>query len=219
MIIAIDGPAGSGKSTVSKAIAKKLGFLYVDTGAMYRTVTLKAMRKGVNFNDKNSVIKIASSVDIELKLEANNSLKVFLDGEDVTRLIRTPELTKNIKHVASVPEVRKEMVKLQRKAAESAAKGAVLEGRDIGTAVFPNADYKFYLDADFKERVRRRHKELVETGQGVTLAEVEQDVASRDKSDMTRQVAPLKKAEDAILVDTTGISVGEVVKKILNQIK
>ena len=219
MIIAIDGPAGSGKSSVSKLVAKKLGLLYVDTGAMYRAITLKAVRCGADMHNKKALVKVASEAGIELKPDKDNNLKIFLDGEDATKAIRTPELTKNIKHVAGIPGVRKEMVVIQRRVARESAKGAVLEGRDIGTVVFPDADYKFYLDADFRVRVSRRHKELVEADQSVTISEVEQDAAQRDKSDMTRQVAPLKKAEDANLIDTTNMSIDEAVARIIDEVK
>lgn len=219
MIIAIDGPAGSGKSTVSKRVAKTLGFLYVDTGAMYRAVTLKAIKNKIDFNDVESLVKIASGAKIELRPDKDNNLKIILDGADVTDAIRTPELTKNIKYIAGVARVRKEMVKIQRGVAESAAKGAVLEGRDIGTVVFPDADHKFYLDAGFSERVKRRHRELVEMGQAVGLSEVEKDARLRDKSDMTRDVAPLKRAEDAVLINTTKMTINEVADKIIKSIR
>jgi len=219
MIIAIDGPAGSGKSTVSKVVAKRLGFLYVDTGAMYRALTLKAMKEKADFGDENALVKIAKNASIELVADKNNNLKVFLDKKDVTEAIRTPKLTKNIKFVAQLADVRKEMVKMQRRVAGSSNKGAVLEGRDIGTAVFPDADYKFYLDADLGERVKRRHNELVEAGQNVSLSEVEKDARERDKSDMTRSVGPLKKADDAIIIDTTKLSVGEVADGIVAKVQ
>ena len=219
MIIAIDGPAGSGKSTVSKLVAKRLGFLYVDTGAMYRAITLKCLKAKVDLKSEESLVKAAQDADIKLLPDKDNNLKVSLDGEDVTEAIRTPELTKNIKYVARVPAVRKEMVKMQRKVAGQGAKGAVLEGRDIGTAVFPDAEHKFYLDADFAERARRRHKELVEAGQKITLSEVENDAAQRDKSDITRSVAPLEMAQDATLINTTKMNINEVAEKIIEVVK
>jgi len=215
-VIAIDGPAGSGKSTVSKLIAKRLGLLYIDTGAMYRALTLKAMRSGLDLDNESSLTGLAGSTNIDLK-EAGGRLNVFLDGEDVSGSIRTPELTNNVKYIARVPGVRKEMVGLQRAIGERS--GAVLEGRDIGTVVFPDADYKFYLDAGIAERARRRHKELVESGQNVGLKSIEKDVAARDESDMKRSVGALKVADDAIVIDTTDLSIDEVVEKILSYIK
>jgi len=215
MIIAIDGPAGSGKSTVSKKVAERLGILYVDTGAMYRALTLKAMEKRLNLEDKGALVEMTKNSKIKLSIDKDNSLTVFLDGRDVSEEIRTPELTKNIKFIAHTPGVRKEMVKMQRSAAKN-DKGAVLEGRDIGTVVFPDADKKFYLDADFKERVGRRYKELIEGGQEVELSEIKEDVRVRDKNDMERELAPLKKADDAITIDTTKLSIEETVEKILS---
>jgi len=215
MIIAIDGPAGSGKSTVAKKVAERLGILYVDTGAMYRALTLKAIEMQLNLEDETALINMAKDTRIELVLEKNNKLTVFLDGRDVSGHIRTPELTNNIKYVARIPGVRKEMVKMQRSEARE-GKGAVLEGRDIGTVVFPDADKKFYLDADFKERVRRRHKELVGFGVNVDIANIREDVERRDKSDMERETAPLRKADDAVTIDTTKLSIEETVEKILS---
>lgn len=216
IIIAIDGPAGSGKSTISKIIAKSLGILYIDTGAMYRALTLKAMRLDLDLEDERSLTELAHSTKIDLAENAGK-LKVTLDAEDVTGLIRTPELTGNVKFIARVPGVRKEMVRLQREIGEKS--GAVLEGRDIGTVVFPDADFKFYLDASLEERAKRRHKELVETGQNVTEAQTKKDVFIRDESDIKRSVGALKKAPDAILVDTTSLTINEVADRVLNYIK
>ena len=215
-IVAIDGPAGSGKSTVSKLIAKKLGLLYIDTGAMYRALTLKAMRAGMDLEDSGSLVRLAGSTKVDL-LQAGNNLKVMLDGEDVSGFIRTPELTNNVKFIARVPGVRHEMVIQQRAIGQRSS--AVLEGRDIGTVVFPDAKYKFYLDADVEERAKRRHKEMVEADQKVDLGDIQKDVIKRDESDITRDVGALKKAPDAILVDTTDLSIEGVVEKLLSYIK
>lgn len=215
LVIAIDGPAGSGKSTVSKIIAKKLGIMYLDTGAMYRALTLKAMRQGTDLDDEKALTVIARSTDISLS-EGSGGLKVFLDGEDVTGLIRTPELTAKVKYIARVPGVRKEMVRLQR--AIGGESGAVLEGRDIGTVVFPDADFKFYLDASLEERAKRRCKELIEAGQKVRIEEIRKDVFDRDESDIKRDVGALKKADDAVIVDTTDLSIDGVVDRILGRI-
>lgn len=216
LIIAIDGPAGSGKSTVSKRLAKALAVLYIDTGAMYRALTLKAMRMKLNLEDTSSLIELAHSTKIDLK-EDEGSLRVYLDGEDVSLSVRTPEVTNNVKHIARVPGVRQEMVALQR--AIGRRGGAVLEGRDIGTVVFPGADYKFYLDARVRERAIRRYKELSQLGQKVTLEEIEKDVVIRDESDMKRPVGALKQAHDAIYVDMTALTIDGVVDKLLSYIR
>jgi cytidylate kinase len=213
-IIAIDGPAGSGKSTVSKIVAKRLGLLYIDTGAMYRALTLKAMRQGVNLEDANTLTDLAKTTKIEL--QDKGSLHVFLDGEDVSVLIRTPEVTANVRYIARTPGVRQEMVKLQRAMGEKS--GGVLEGRDIGTAVFPDADYKFYLDASPEERAKRRLKDLVELGRQTKLEDVKKDIVARDESDIRRAVGALKIAGDAIVVDTTSLSIDEVVDKLIKHI-
>ena len=179
LVIAIDGPAGSGKSTVSKTVAKKLGLLYIDTGAMYRALTLKAIRNSIDLKDTLALTKLACSTRIDLKDE-KGSLKVYLDAEDVSSAIRTPELTSNVKYVAVVPGVRREMVKSQRSMGR--AHGAVLEGRDIATVVFPDADYKFYLDADLGERAKRRLTDLEGMDQDVGLEAVGKDVLKTNKS-------------------------------------
>jgi len=215
LIIAIDGPAGSGKSTVSKIVAKKLALLYIDTGAMYRALTLKAMRQGVDLEDEDALVSLARNAKIGL--EEKDKLYIFLDGEDVSLAIRTPDITANVKYIARVPGVRHEMVELQRAIAKKDV-GAILEGRDIGTVVFPNADYKFYLDASPEERAKRRCKELIESGQNVSESGVKRDILTRDDSDMKRSVGALKKCDDAIFIDTTGLSIDGVTEKILSYI-
>lgn len=214
VVVAIDGPAGSGKSTVSKLIAKRLGLLYIDTGAMYRALTLKARRNGFDLHDEKPLVELAKTTKIEL--EEKTKLHVFLDGEDVSIPIRTPEVTADVKYIARIPGVRHEMVALQRSIGSN--QGAVLEGRDIGTVVFPSADYKFYLDASPEERAKRRLKDLVELGQKANVEEVKKDITARDESDMKRSVGALKKAEDAITIDTTDLSIDEVVNKLLAHI-
>ena len=215
LIIAIDGPAGSGKSTVSKIVAKRLALLYIDTGAMYRTLTLKAMRQGLSLDDEDALVSLAKSTRIGL--EENDKPRVFMDGEDVSLAIRTPDVTANVKYIARVPGVRHEMVALQRSIGQKHG-GAILEGRDIGTVVFPNADYKFYLDASPEERAKRRCKELIESGQKVSEVSVKEDILIRDDSDMKRSVGALKKCDDAIFIDTTGLSIDGVAEKILSYI-
>lgn len=215
LVIAIDGPAGSGKSTISKLIAQKLGILYIDTGAMYRALTLKAMRNKMDLEDSEALVELARTTKIDLL--HNDSMQVLLDDEDVTGLIRTPELTNNVKFIARVPGVRHEMVRLQR--AVGQRHPSVLEGRDIGTVVFPDADYKFYLDASIEERARRRHKELAGANQHVDLEALKKDIKVRDESDMKRDVGALKKADDAIVVDTTDLTISQVVDSVLSYIK
>ena len=212
-VVAIDGPAGSGKSTVAREIARRLGFFYIDTGAMYRALTLKALRLGIDLGDKKALVELSGNTEIELD-ESGASLKVRLDGKDVTEDIRTMEVTTSVKYLASIGRVRENMVKLQRKLA-SLKSGAVLEGRDIGTVVFPDAAHKFYLDASVETRVKRRFDELKEKGMEVLLSEIEDDVKSRDTTDMTRKVGPLKKAEGAGVIDTTGMTAIQVVERIL----
>jgi CMP/dCMP kinase len=178
-------------------------------------MTLKAMRQGLNLEDEEALIELARSTNIDL--QDKGTLRVLLDGEDVAPLIRTPELTANVKYIARVPGVRQEMVRLQRSI--GARHGAVLEGRDIGTVVFPNADCKFYLDADIEVRAERRHKELISLGQKISLEDIRKDVIERDESDMKRAVGALKKAQGACVIDTTSLSVEQVVDKILGYIR
>lgn len=217
MIIAVDGPAGAGKSTVAKRLAKKLGFIYIDTGAMYRALTLKAIEAKIDIGDPGALVKMASRTSIGLIDNQGSSLKVFLDNRDVSDAIREPRITKFVSDVAKIKGVREVMLGLQRKLGRS--RDSVLDGRDIGTIVFPDADRKFYIDAEPKERVKRRYKELKEAGQNVTYEDVEKDLHNRDIIDSTREVAPLKKADDAIYVDTTNLSIDEVVEKLLREIK
>jgi len=216
MIVAIDGPAGAGKSTVAKIIAQRMGFLYIDTGAMYRALTLKALESKTDINNSQRVIELASITVIDLINEPDGTLKVFLDGRDVSILIRQPFITKVVSDIAKIKEVREAMVRLQRRMGR--ARDSVLDGRDIGTVVFPDADKKFFIDANPEERVKRRHKELIGLGQDVSRDDVKADLTNRDKIDTTREVAPLKKADDAIYIDTTDLSIDEVVSKVLEEL-
>ena len=215
MIIAIDGPAGSGKSTISKLVAKDLDLIYLDTGAMYRLVTLKALKMGIldeNLENLDKINELLDNLEIDIREDG-----FYLDGVDVSEEIRKPIVSENVSKIAAIKEVRIKMVDLQRKF--SKAKNVILDGRDIGTVVFPNADLKVFLVADARERANRRYKELTEKGENVSLDEIYQNILMRDKIDSTREEAPLKKAEDAIEVDTTSKSIDEVKEEILNLYK
>lgn len=205
MIIAIDGPAGAGKSTIARLAAKKLDVLYIDTGAMYRALTLKAIRQGLDFAQGRQLTGLAKKTRIDLENKSDGAIRVLLDGEDVSLDIRKPNISSFVSDTAKVPGVRKEMLIRQRELGSKAS--CVLDGRDIGTAVFPNADKKFFLDADFKERVRRRHKELKENGQDISWEDVRKDLQNRDTIDSSRKCAPLKQAKDAIYIDTTKMTI------------
>ena len=215
MIIAIDGPAGSGKSTIAKLIAKDIGLVYLDTGAMYRLVTLKALNEGIFGNGKLSdlgkIKKLLDNLNIDIKENG-----FYLDDVDVSEEIRKPIISENVSDIAAVREVREKMVDLQRKFSKS--KNVILDGRDIGTVVFPNADLKIFLVADAKERAKRRYKELVEKGENVEIEEIYDNILKRDKIDSTRKESPLKKAKDAVEVDTTFKSIKEVKNEILKMI-
>jgi len=217
MIIAIDGPAGAGKSTVARTIAQKMGFLYIDTGAMYRALTLKALESEIDEKDTDALIEMARSASIDLMNEQDGSLKILLDGRDVTSPIRQPRITRLVSDIAKIKGVREIMLGWQRKLGRQ--RESVLDGRDIGTVVFPDADKKFYIDAEFSVRVRRRYKELKELNQGVTLEDIEKDLRNRDNIDSTREFAPLKKADDAIYIDTTEMTIEEAVDKVLGYIQ
>jgi len=218
--VAIDGPAGSGKSTVSRLVAGKLGFVYIDTGAMYRALTLKIMKENINFQEEVKIVEISKKLDLHLlpSTDLSSSICVILDGENVTEDIRKMEVTGNVKHIAKIAEVRENMVKFQRRMIKG-IDGAVMEGRDIGTVVLPNAKYKFYLDASFDERVCRRLAELKAKNQPITRQEVEDDLKQRDHADKTRKVGPLKKAANAIFMDTTALSIEDVIAKIVEFVK
>ena len=214
MIIAIDGPAGAGKSTVAEILAKELGFLYIDTGAMYRALTLKALENNILINDEPGIIQLANGIKIDLRNNPDGSLTVILDGEDVSLAIRQPRITQLVSDVAKIKQVRQVLVKMQR---EFGQKGdCVLDGRDIGTVVFPQAKKKFFIDASARVRVARRFQELKGLGQQITEKEVAKDLANRDKIDSTRQTSPLRQAPDAIYIDTTNLSIEQVVEKMFN---
>ena len=212
MIIAVDGPAGAGKSTISKLIAKKLNINYIDTGAMYRAVTYKCLSEGVDVKNEEAVIEVAKRTDIDFR--DNN---IYLDSKVVNEEIRTREVSANVSDIAKIKEVRYLMVDVQREI--GTRNDVILDGRDIGSYVFPNADYKFFLVATPEERGRRRYKELCEKGFEGTLEEIIKDIEKRDEIDSNREFAPLKKADDAIEIDTTGLGIDEVVEAVVSKIK
>lgn len=213
LIIAIDGPAGSGKSSTARALAKRMKLPYIDTGAMYRALTLLAMRKKISFENKRALVAAARRSRIELKGSDPERQRVYLNGRNVTKAIRTPDLTRNVFYVAQEPLIRRELVKKQRAMAGKA--GAVMEGRDIGTVVFPRAHYKFYFVASDSVRARRRHRELAAAGQRLSLAAVKADMIRRDKTDYSRSEGPLKPAPDAIRLDTSLLTIQATVDKML----
>lgn len=215
--IAIDGPSGAGKSTMAKMISKELGILYLDTGAMYRAVALKAIQNGIDTKDGEALSKMVEDIDIEIKYKDGHQY-VYLDGKDVTAQIRSSDVTVGASNVAVVPQVRVKMVELQREIADK--NSVVMDGRDIGTHVLPNADVKIFLTASVEDRARRRYEELKEKGMlEKTFEELKQEMEYRDKNDSSRSFCPLKKADDAILLDTTGFPLEKTVGIILDIVK
>ncbi|MCM3724421.1 (d)CMP kinase [Neobacillus cucumis] len=210
--IAIDGPAAAGKSTVAKIVAENLSYIYIDTGAMYRALTYKAIINQLDLEDEAALLATLLSTDIELKPSTKGQL-VFLDNLDVTDLIRSADVTNSVSYVARQPKVRQEMVKRQQ--AFATAGGVVMDGRDIGTHVLPNAEVKVFLLASVEERAERRHAENLEKGFPSDLEKLKEEIAMRDKIDSEREVAPLKKASDAIEIDTTSLTIPDVVGKIM----
>lgn len=217
MIIAIDGPSGAGKSTLGKMLAKELGLLYLDTGAMYRAVALSASRKGIELSDAPSVAAAAKKAEIELKGEVD-SLRVFLDGDDVSDEIRTLEIAQAASVVSTISEVRRTMVDLQRKLGEQSPKGCVLEGRDIGSVVFPTADIKFFLTAKPDARARRRFEEDKAKGRVSTYEQTLAEINERDERDVARLDSPLTIADDAVVIDTSELDLSEVFEQMVAKI-
>ena len=211
MVIAIDGPAGSGKSTTAKNVAEKLGFIHINTGAMYRGIALKCIQEDVNMEDAAQLNHLLTHTKFEFAAEGE--LALFMDGVDISAEITSVEVTDVVSQVSAISEVREKLVQYQRKMAEGL--NVVLEGRDIGTVVFPNADHKFFLVADIHERARRRKKEMEAKGEVVSLEELTAEMLERDRKDSTRKHSPLKKTEDAVEIDTTGISIEEQVNRIV----
>ncbi len=215
LTITIDGPAGSGKSTIAKLVAKHLNYLYIDTGAMYRAITWKALQENIDLKDEEALVRLAQKTEIFLK-KAGDGLEVYVDGQNVTGEIRIPEVTNNVFYLARLAGVRERMVNLQREMGKEG--GVVVEGRDIGTVVFPQADYKFYLDASLEERTRRRFEELRSEGHNLSLKVVGEEIKARDGEDKGRRIAPLKIAEGAIVIDSTEMRIEEEVEAILKHI-
>lgn len=211
IIIAIDGPAGSGKSTIAKKLALKLNYIYLDTGAMYRAVTFKALSESIHLEDVGALIQLTIKSSIEFKME-NNELKVFLDGNDVSYKIRSQEITKNAFYIARVKEIRDILVKEQQEIGKLG--GVVAEGRDITTVVFPEAKVKIYLDACLEERTQRRFKDFLARKEEVDIEKLKQEIKIRDEKDKTRKDGPLKIAKNAIIVDTTNMTIDQVVERI-----
>jgi CMP/dCMP kinase len=216
MIVAIDGPSGAGKSTLAKRIAEELHFTYLDTGAIYRALALKILRRGVDLNDTAALSAMVTDSDIDLR-GRNGQLQVFLDGEDVSAAIRTPEVSQMASKASAIAMVRHRLLDLQRALGQRG--NIVAEGRDIGTIVFPDAQVKIYLDASIEERARRRCDELRAAGREVSLSETISEMEERDKRDSQRDIAPLRKADDALALDSSGLSADGVAEKVLQLIK
>lgn len=210
--IAIDGPAASGKSTTARRVARKLNYIYIDTGAMYRAVTLAALQNNIPVDDAEQLATLAASIDIELH-QNDSDTEIFLDGTDVSRDIRLPEVTQNISPVAANARVREILVAKQQQLGKNG--GVVMDGRDIGTVVFPEAELKIFMEASVEERARRRIRELRERGVVMEIGVVESEIRQRDEADQSRDHGPLRKAQDAISIDTTTLSIDEQVEKIV----
>ncbi|QGQ96905.1 (d)CMP kinase [Paenibacillus psychroresistens] len=209
--VALDGPAGAGKSTVARLVAEELGFVYIDTGAMYRAVTWKIIQEGLNSDQVDQVIAVAKQMQIELK-PGQQGQKVFVDGIEVTDAIRSEEINQNVSWIASIPQIRELLVHLQQQMAVS--KGIVMDGRDIGTHVLPDAEIKVFLTATAKERAKRRFQETKDPD--ITIDQLEFNINQRDRMDEQREASPLIRAEDAILLDSTEMSLSEVVTQVLD---
>jgi cytidylate kinase len=215
-IVAIDGPSGSGKSTVAALLAKKLGYMHLDTGAMYRTVALAAVLDNVPYDDAKGLDMLCEQIRLEMRRN-DDVVSVYLNGRDVTEEIRSPEMSLGSSAVSAVPEVRSHMVRLQREIGSSG--GIVAEGRDMGTVVFPDTSAKFYLDGSPEERARRRWLQLKEMGMDDAPEKVRREMDERDQNDTSREHSPLKKADDAINIDTTGMSIDQVIEKLADKVK
>lgn len=215
-VVAVDGPAGSGKGTITKKVAEKMNLINIDTGAMYRSVTLYMIRNNIGLEDTEKIIDMLNKINIEFRKE-NNQDKIFLDGEDVSKQIREKPVNELVSQVSHVVEVRENITNLSRKIAEGIE--VIMEGRDIGTNVFPNANLKIYLDATPEERAKRRFKQNEEKGIKIPFEEILENIKFRDHNDKTSTVGPLKQAEDAVYIDTTNMAIDDVVDKIVKEIE
>lgn len=215
-VVAIDGPAGSGKGTVTKMVAEKLGLVNIDTGAIYRGVTLNIIRNNISLTDKEKIKKMLDTINIEVEVE-NNNTTVFLEGKDITNKLRNKDVTDLVSPVARIIEIREFIDNISRKIAKG--KNVIMEGRDIGTTVFPNANVKIYLDATPEERAKRRFKQNIEKGINIPYEEILENIMFRDKNDSTSPVGTLKKADDAVYIDSTNMSIEEVVDEVIRLIK
>ncbi|MDD6401504.1 MAG: (d)CMP kinase [Lachnospiraceae bacterium] len=216
MNIAIDGPAGAGKSTIAKLVSKKLGFIYVDTGAMYRGIALYFLKNNIDFLVEENVINNCSNIDIELKYE-NKEQMIYLNGENVSKLIRTEEVGNAASKVAAIKAVREKLLSIQRNIAKE--NDVVMDGRDIGTNILPNADVKIYMTASVETRAKRRFDQLVRTGKETDIEQIKTDIEQRDYQDMNRAISPLKQADDAYYLDTSNMTIDEVVNSIIERVK
>ena len=213
-IVAIDGPAGSGKGTVAKILANQCNFTYIDTGAMYRAIAYATLKNNIDIKDIDGIIQLANKSKIEF-IDG----KTYLNKVDISKEIRTMEVTRIVSPISSIVKLREILVDMQRKMGENTENGVVMEGRDITTVVFPNADYKFYLDATLDERANRRYKENIEKGMDVSIEEIKENISKRDYNDMHKEIGSLTRTEDSIYIDSTNLTIDEVVERIKNVIE